>query len=476
MMTAHEMSGNVRSQRLSNGIVVTVPDEGLGNSAYIVDLADGRYVVVDPPRDPVPFLSYGVTAGAKAVYSIETHLHADFVSGSRELAAEGARVLAPHAAGMEFPHRGLNDGDEVDLGGLTLRAIATPGHTPEHLSYLVLDGSSPIALFSGGALLSGSLARTDLIAPDQTEPLARLLWRSLHERILVLPDELPVFPTHGTGATFCTASSDASGSSTTPTTIGWEKTSNPLLAAADENEFVELMTAGYGTYPRYFNRLREVNRRGPTTYGPQPPPLAPLSVERVEELIGNGAEVIDTRPIVEFGAGHIPGSISIERRAAFATWLGWLVDDDRPLVFVVSEDADRDEIVRASLKVGYESLAGELAGGLEAWRASGRRVERTSIVKAPEVSPSSGSVIDVRQSDEFRAGHVPGAINIELGGLEGQTSGLPAGPLVVICGHGQRAMTAASILERSGRGELSVLNGTPSQLAGSLSTPLKTDA
>ena len=467
------MSGNVQSLSLRNGLIVTIPDDGLGNSSYIVDLGDRSYLAVDPPRDPGPFLGFGERHGRGIAYSIETHLHADFVSGSRELSAEGAVVLAPREAGIEFPHRGVEDGEEIDLGGLTLRAIATPGHTPEHLSYLVLDGSSPVALFSGGALLSGSVARTDLIAPEQTEALARSLWRSLHQRILVLPDELPVFPTHGTGATFCSASPGRSG---TPTSIGAEKSSNPLLSASDEDEFVELLTAGYGSYPRYFTRLREVNRRGPTTYGSRPPPPAPLSVERVAELIANGAEVIDTRPIAEYAAGHIPGSISIEQRAAFATWLGWLVDEDRPLVFVVSVDADRDEIVRDSLKVGYESLAGELAGGFEAWRASGRSMERTSIVRAPEVSPLSGSVIDVRQSDEFRAGHVPGAINIELGGLEDRTSGLPAGPLLVMCGHGQRAMTAASILERSGRTGLTVLNGTPNQLAGALSTTLKTDS
>jgi hydroxyacylglutathione hydrolase len=468
-----DVSRDLRSQRVGVGSIVTIPDEGLGNSAYIIDLDDGRFVVVDPPRDPSIFLEYGAKVGGKAAFSIETHLHADFVSGSRELAAEGALVVAPRRAGMEFPHKGLGDGDELAIGGLTLKALATPGHTPEHLSYLVLDGSSPIALFSGGALLSGSLARTDLIAPDQTETLARALWRSLHERILVLPDELPVFPTHGTGATFCTATT---GLSTTPTTIGREKISNRLLAASGEDEFVNLLTAGYETYPRYFTRLREVNRRGPTTYGSLPPPLAPLSVDRVEELIASGAEAIDTRPIAEYAAGHIPGSISNELRPAFATWLGWLVDDDRPLVFVTSDDADRGEIVRACLKVGYENLAGHLDGGFEAWRGSGRSVGRTPLLDHRAVSSSSGSVIDVRQTEEFRAGHIPGAISIELGRLEEKASELPAGPLVVMCGHGQRAMTAASVLERAGRREISAFGGTPQQMAGARSVTLQTDS
>jgi len=466
-------SPDLRSQRLKDGLIVTFLDRGLGNSAYIVDPGDGRYVVVDPPRDPSPFLEYGVRTGRRAAYTIETHLHADFISGSRELSAEGALVLAPRAAGIEFPHQGFDDGDEVDLGGLIIRAIATPGHTPEHLSYVILDGTQPIALFSGGALLSGSVARTDLIAPGETETLARSLWRSLRERILELPDDLPVFPTHGTGDTFCSASAS---SSTTPTTIGREKTSNPLLAASNEDEFVKLLTAGYGTYPRYFNRLRDVNRRGPTLYGSRPPPPAHLSIERVDELIAEGAAVIDARPIADYAAGHIPGSISIELRPAFATWLGWIVEDDRPLVFVLSDDADRSELVRAALKVGYENLAGELDGGLKAWEASGRSVGRTSLVGAGNLPSSPGSIVDVRQTAEFLADGVPESINIELGELEERTSELPGDRLLLMCGHGQRAMTAASLLERSGRTDVSVFGGSPGQLSDAMPASLETDS
>jgi glyoxylase-like metal-dependent hydrolase (beta-lactamase superfamily II)/rhodanese-related sulfurtransferase len=462
-----------RSQRLTDGLIVTIPDRGLGNSAYIVDPGDGRYVVIDPPRDPSPFLEYGARIGSKPAHSIETHLHADFISGSRELSAEGALVLAPCGAGMEFPHQGLDDGDEVNLGGLIIRAIATPGHTPEHLSYLILDGTQPIALFSGGALLSGSVARTDLIAPGETETLARSLWRSLRERILKLPDDLPVFPTHGTGATFCSASAS---SSTTPTTIGREKSSNPLLAASSEDEFVKLLTAGYGTYPRYFNRLREVNRRGPTLYGSKPPPLAHLSIERVEVLIADGAAVIDARPIADYAAGHIPGSISIELRPAFATWLGWLVENDRQLVFVLSDDADRNELVRAALEVGYEDLAGELDGGLRGWEAAGRSVGRTPIVGSGNLPSSRGSIIDVRQRGEFLAGGVSESINIELGELEERASDLPGGRLLLMCGHGQRAMTAASLLERSGRTDVSVFGGTPRQLSDAMPASVATDS
>jgi glyoxylase-like metal-dependent hydrolase (beta-lactamase superfamily II) len=175
-------------------------DAGLGNSSYLVELGDGRGLVVDPPRDIRPFLAHAADRRFKLSHSLETHLHADFVSGSRELAAAGALTLAPRDARLSFDFVALDDGEEVDLGGLRLRPVATPGHTPEHLSYLILDGDRPIALFSGGALLPGGVARTDLIAPEQTESLARSLYRALQERVLALPDDLPVYPTHGAGS------------------------------------------------------------------------------------------------------------------------------------------------------------------------------------------------------------------------------------------------------------------------------------
>jgi len=226
------------------GGVTAFVDEGLGNSSYLVDIGDGRALVIDPARDVTPYLAAADRASLTVAYGAETHLHADFLTGSRELADDGATVLASAAAGLEWPHRGFGHGDELGLGGLTLRALATPGHTPEHLAWLLVDGSRPVALFSGGSLLVDAVARTDLIAPDQTVPLARALWRSLQETILSLPDDLAVYPTHGAGS-FCAA--PTSGDRTT--TIGRERAANPLLAAPDEDTFVERLVAGYGTSP-----------------------------------------------------------------------------------------------------------------------------------------------------------------------------------------------------------------------------------
>ncbi|HET6949113.1 MAG TPA: MBL fold metallo-hydrolase [Acidimicrobiales bacterium] len=434
--------------------IVTVLDEGLGNSAYVVDIGDRRALVLDPERDPGGYLAAAEQRGLHVAYTVETHLHADFVSGSRELAARGAQVVASAAGGLEFPHRGVGDGDEVDLGGLTLRALATPGHTPEHLAYLLLDGREPLALFSGGSLLVGAVARTDLISPERTEELARSLWRSLHERILGLPDELPVYPTHGAGS-FCSAPTGAERT----TTIGREKAANPLLAAPDEDAFVTRLLDRLGSYPSYFLRLREVNRRGPTVHGTPPPPLARLTVDRVDRLVAGGAQLVDARPVAAYAAGHVAGALSLALRPAFATWLGWLADPSRPLVFVLDDDQDRADLVRQALNVGYENLAGELAGGMGAWEAAGRPVATIPLVDAAALDPAR--TIDVRQASEFGAGHVPGARNIELGALADRTPALPSGPLTLACGHGERAMTAASVLAAAGRHDLSVLDGGP---------------
>lgn len=421
-------------------------DEGLGNSSYLVDLGDARALVIDPPRDVRVHQRLAEERRLTIVHSVETHLHADFVSGSRELAARGATILAPEASRLGFPHKGLSDRSELDLGGLHLRAIGTPGHTPEHLAYLILDDGRPAALFTGGALLPGSAARTDLIAPDQTEPLARALYRALHDRLLELPDDLPVYPTHGAGS-FCSAT--AGGERTT--TIGREREANTLLAAPDEDAFVERLLGTFGTYPTYFRRLREVNRRGPRVYGALPS-LPSLTVEEVAQRIDDGAEVVDARPLEGYAAGHLPGSLSIALRGAFGSWLGWLVPHDRSLVFVLDPGQDRVDVVRQALGIGHEQLEGELRGGIDAWRAAGRSLATTELVHT--LDPRATTVVDVRQASEFTAGHIPGSIPLELGalGAEGGRA-MKAVPheVTFLCGHGERAMSAASLAERVDR-------------------------
>jgi hydroxyacylglutathione hydrolase len=436
-----------------------VVDEGLGNSAYLVELDDGRALVIDPARDPTPYLELARRHRLRIAYAAETHLHADFLTGSRELAAAGgAQILAPRASRLGFAHRGLADGEEVDLGGLMLCALATPGHAPEHVSYLLLNAGRPLALFSGGALLVGSVARTDLASPELTEPLARAAYRSLHQRLLPLPDELRVYPTHGAGS-FCAA--PAGGERTT--TVGAERRHNRLLAAPEEDTFVAELLASFGSYPPYFLRLRDRNRAGPELLGRDWRVLPLLSADQVREHVAGGGVLVDARPVAAFAAGHIPGALSIALRPQFASWLGWLVDDTQPLVFVLDDDQDRGGLARQCRSIGYDHLLGELAGGMTAWQVAGLPQAQLPVVEAGRLGDQPGPVLDVRQASEVAGGHLPGAVAVELGALAGgrPPAQLPEEPVTVMCAHGERATTAASLLARSGRKDLRVARGGP---------------
>src|SRR5689334_3510110 len=391
-----------RARRMTE--IVTFVDEGLGHSSYLVDLGDGRALVVDPPRIPSRHVAEARARGLEIALTADTHSHADYVSGSPELAAQGAIFLASTGANLEIAHRALAAGDEIELRpGLILRAIATPGHTPDHLAYLLCEGNRPTALFSGGSLMVGTVGRTDLLGPEPREELARQLYRALRDEILTLPDDVAVYPTHGAGS-FCSAP----GASERTTTIGRERATNPMLAVRDEDTFVERLLAGFGSFPSYFSRLPELNRRGPRLYGTLPA-LDRLGIARVRELIAAGAGLVDVRSIHDFAAGHIPGALSIELRPVFASWLGWLVDPDKPLVFVLDDDQDRSELVRQCLDVGYENLAGELADGMTAWRASSLPEAAIEIVGPETAGPI---IVDVRQRNEYDAGHIPAAVHI----------------------------------------------------------------
>ena len=447
--------------------VVPLVDSGLGNSSYLVEIGVGRALVVDASRDLRAVDAAAERCGLRVVAAADTHLHADFLSGATRLAVrDGAVVYGSAAGGREFPHTGLEDGDEVDLGGLTLRAWATPGHTGEHVAYLLADGDRTLGVFTGGSLLVGAAARTDLVSPAQTEPLARAQYASLR-RLATLPDETPVWPTHGAGS-FCSAPPGAERT----TTIGREKATNPLLAAPDEDAFVGQLLGSLGTFPPYFLRLGELNRRGPAL-PPVDVALSPLTAPQVLALRAAGAEVVDVRPPADYAAGHIPGSLANTLRPVFATWLGWLVPDPgTPLVFVRNPDQDPEEIVWQARKIGYDHLVGELAGGVASWVAAGQPVATVALLDAGDVDPAR--VVDVRQASEYADGHLPAARNVELGALPGVN--LPPGPVVTMCGHGERATTAASVLERAGRSDVAVLTAGAEEWAKTTGTGLEASA
>ena len=437
-------------------------DEGLGHSSYLVAFADGTAAVVDPPRFPTAQEDLADELGVRIVWAIDTHSHADYVTGSPGLAARrGAEFVAPKASQLASPHRPLVDGEHVMLGGdAELVAIATPGHTPDHVAYLLVDGGAPAALFSGGSLMVGTVGRTDLCGPELAEPLAHDMYRALR-RFDPLPDELAVYPTHGAGS-FCSAP----GSSSRTSTLGTERATNPMFRIRDEDEFVRRLLAGFGTFPTYFRRLPELNRRGPARYDTLPT-LDELDPVDVECLVSEGAVVVDGRPVATFAAGHIPGALANTLRPVFASWIGWLVDAERLIVLVLDAEQSRDDAVRQCLDVGYEHLAGVLRGGMAEWAASGRPVARIALVGPEQLGDT---IVDVRQHDEYARGHVPGAVNVELGAVA--DSELEVRHVSVMCGHGERAMSAASILAARGY-DVDVLDGGPDTWASAMRRPLE---
>ena len=438
-------------------------DEGLGHSSYLIDIGDGTTAMVDPPRFPTAQETLVARLKSQVAWTFDTHSHADYVTGSPGLAARlDTTFVAPTASRLGTPHRPIVDGESIELGdGLSMVALATPGHTPDHHAYLLQQSGEPAALFSGGSLMVGAVGRTDLCGPELAEPLARDMFHSLR-RFDDLPDDLTVYPTHGAGS-FCAAP----GASERTTTLGYERSANPLFAITNEDQFVEQLLAGFGTFPSYFARLPELNRLGPNHYITLPH-LTRLDPDQVERHLNAGGVVVDARPAAAFAAGHLVGSMSITLRPVFASWLGWLIKPNQPIVFVLDEDQDRAELVRQCLDVGHEQFVGELAFGIESWTASGRPVNRIEIVDPAGIV---GQIVDVRQANEYEAGHVPGALNVELGSIP--LAKLPVGELTIMCGHGERAMTGASILARLGRDDLVVLDGGPDTWSTATQIPLE---
>ncbi|MGH2650897.1 MAG: MBL fold metallo-hydrolase, partial [Actinomycetota bacterium] len=314
---------------------------GLGDTSYLL-ASGGQALIVDPQRDIKPVLAAARARDLHVIYAVETHLHNDYVSGAMELrAAIGAAIAGPARAGYAFPFEPLAEGDELSLGMLRIVAAETPGHTPEHLSYLVYEGDSdePTAAFTGGSLIVGSAGRTDLLGPEATLELTRAQHQSLN-RLSALPDQTLVLPTHGAGS-FC--SSSPPGEERT-STIGRERTTNPVLAdgEVDEETFVERRLTGLLAYPSYYSHIAPINRAGPRVFGNVPVPRG-LAPSQAAERIQDGSWVVDGRERRAFAAGHIPGSISIELDDSFASYVGWIVPFGAPIVLVLPEDPPKHD-------------------------------------------------------------------------------------------------------------------------------------
>jgi hydroxyacylglutathione hydrolase len=433
--------------------------EGLGHlSTLIADEAAGVAAVVDPRRDVDVYLDAARSAGLQITHVVETHLHNDYVSGGRELAAlTGASHVIGAGAELRHEHRGVRDGESFDLGSLRFEALDTPGHTPEHVSYAVADRSradEPSLLLTGGSLLVGAVGRTDLLGASNARPYAALMHRSLHEVILRHEDSVAVFPTHG-GGSLC--STDIS--STTWSTIGYERRHDPLLATIEVEAFARALLAGQPSVPRYFARMRPTNQAGPRLLGGLVPMPRPMSVDDAGAAIDRGALLIDLRSPAEHAVAHVPGSLSIPAGTSFGTWLGWVVPDpDRPLVLLLGADTQWDDAVRQALRIGFESITGYVRGGLPAWMEAGRPTEAGGALEVAGLArllsvggAESPVVIDVRQASEYEAGHVPGSLAIGAGDLPDRLGSLPRDrPIATICASGYRASVAASLLRAAG--------------------------
>jgi hydroxyacylglutathione hydrolase len=449
----------------SEGDVFVVPfvDEGLGNSAYLVGSRESRLAaLIDPLRDVDGYVDEARRRDVEITLALDTHLHNDFLSGTREVAARtGASIGASADAAAEFDHRSLADGDRLDLGGNDLEVLATPGHTPEHISFLLRGSKSdaPIALFSGGALIVGGAARTDLLGTESAEPLARRLYRTMHGKLGPLPDDVVVYPTHGAGS-FCAAPT----SSERTTTMGRERQGNRLLQARSEAEFVRASLEDLPSYPTYFHSLRPINRRGPRVLGglPSLPSLAPL---QVRSWMDGGGAVIDVRPAPTFLAAHIPGAYGIPLEAPLGTWAGWFLPFGTPLVLVDEDPGRLEAATRALIRIGFDDLRGRLEGGMDAWKAAGLPVEHTPTIPPADLraglrGPDAPLVLDVRRDDEWIEGHIPDAVHIENGRLADEELDLPRDrPIVVHCHTWNRSTAGLSVLARRGFSDLALLRG-----------------
>ncbi len=352
----------------------------------------------------------------------------------------------------------------ADVGGLRFRVLDTPGHTPEHVAYSVADTSradEPVLMFTGGSLLVGAVGRTDLLGAAHARPYAAAMFRSLHTRILTHEDFVGIYPTHGAGSLCSTGIG-----STPSSTIGYERRHNPLLQPTEVDAFARLLLAGQPAVPRYFARMRSTNQAGPRVLGGIPAP-APLSLAAVRALVAAGGVLIDLRSPQRFAAGHVPGSLSIPAGSSFGTWLGWVVDLDRPVAFLLPAAHDGaggvdleawDDAQRQALRIGQESVAGYLDGGLAGWTAAGLPVESNGRLTVAELAAAvdrAGAggplVVDVRQAGEYAAGHVAGAWHIGAGDLPGRLAELPREqPIAAVCAGGYRASVAASLLDAAG--------------------------
>jgi glyoxylase-like metal-dependent hydrolase (beta-lactamase superfamily II)/rhodanese-related sulfurtransferase len=426
--------------------IVTIETPGLGDRSYLAHDGEAA-VVVDPQRDIDRVLAVAAEHGVRITHVLETHIHNDYVTGGLALSgATGAAYVVAAAEDVAFSRTGVSDGARFSAGRLTVTAVHTPGHTPGHLSYVLSEGDGePAAVFTGGSMLFGAVGRTDLISPDQTEPLTRAQYRSVRRLAAELPDAAAVYPTHGFGS-FCSASPTTGDAST----IGSERRANVALTS-DEDTFVKELIAGLSAYPRYYAHMGPANRQGPEAPDLRAPrPADPAELRR---RIDAGEWVVDLRQRRFFARRHVTGTISIELGDPFATYLGWTIPWGEPLTLIGHSAGQVAAAQRQLARIGIDHLAGAGTGPVEA--LAGGCISGYRVSGFGELARTWGSagrvVLDVRRPDEWQAGHLTGAVHIPFWELEQRVGEVPGGEVWVHCASGFRAAIAASILDRAGR-------------------------
>lgn len=435
----------------------------LAQASYMIG-SDGVAAVIDPQRDVDVYLEEARLERLKIRYVIETHLHADFVSGHRDLAeATGAQIYYGASAAPAFDHVPVRDGDTLEFGDVRLRFMETPGHTPESICIAVIDktkGDQPEAVLTGDTLFIGDVGRPDLLGSRMTAPeLAGLLYDSLHTKLLTLPDSVKVYPGHGAGS-LCGRSL----SKETVSTIGQQRQFNYALQPMSKEAFVRVVTTDLPEAPRYFSMDARMNLQGPELLS-RLPELLPLSPSEVADKIEEGVLILDTRTSLEYGEGHVPNSVHIGLTGQYASWAGSLLDPKTPIILVAESDAKIKEARIRLARVGLENVLGFLDGGFASWDLYDRPMKRTTQITVDELrdhlrSKRPGLLVDVRRRPEWEASHIEGAMNVPLSQLESEVQSWDRQlPITVICASGFRSSIATSILERLGFETLTNVTG-----------------
>jgi hydroxyacylglutathione hydrolase len=422
----------------------------LAHASYMIG-SEGVAAVVDPQRDVQLYLDTAASLGLRIGHIIETHLHADFVSGHRELSERtGAVIYLGAGSGATFPHRAVADGDFIEFGACRIEFLHTPGHTLESVTVVVKDrdrGSKPVAVLTGDTLFIGDVGRPDLSETKTPAELAGLLYDSLHGKLLALPDDVLVYPAHGAGSR-CGRNMSTDRSST----IGRERISNYALQPMDREKFIEMMTHDLPPRPEYFQRDADLNRHGAPALDSLPP-LAALPASEVRDRQRQGVTVLDTRAATAYSAGHVPGSLQIGLGGQFAAWAGTMMGLDRELILVAEDPAAAEESRLRLARVGIERVQGVLHDGVMGWNDAELELAITPSITVRDLHAqlSEFTVLDVRGRGEFDAGHIPGAQLHPLETLRSSLTALdPSAPVAVHCKSGYRSSIACSLLEAAG--------------------------